>query len=49
MNTTVQVNNNSSVGTGTVTLENAEFQAEGSLNLTFTNNFRINNTTPGFR
>jgi autotransporter-associated beta strand protein len=47
VNTTVQVNNNSSVGTGTVTLENADFQAEGSTNLTFTNNFKINNTTFG--
>jgi autotransporter-associated beta strand protein len=47
LNTAVQVNNNSSVGTGTVTLENAEFLAEGSTNLTFTNNFRINSTTFG--
>ncbi|WP_246735127.1 autotransporter domain-containing protein [Bradyrhizobium sp. S69] len=47
LNTTVQVNNNSSVGTGTVTLDNAEFLAEGSLNLTFTNNFKINNSING--
>ena len=33
-----------SVGTGTVTLDNALFQADGFSNLTFTNNFKINNT-----
>jgi autotransporter-associated beta strand protein len=47
LNTTVQVNNNSSVGTGTVTLDNGEFQAAGFGNLTFTNNFKINNTPVG--
>lgn len=47
VNTTVQVTNNQSVGTGTVTLETALFQADGFSNLTFTNNFRINNTTFG--
>jgi autotransporter-associated beta strand protein len=47
LNTTVQVNNNSSVGTGTVTLDNAEFQAAGFGNLTFANNFAINNTING--
>jgi autotransporter-associated beta strand protein len=44
--TTVQVTNNSSVGTGTVTLENGLFQA-GAAGLTFSNNFKINNTPFG--
>ena len=44
--TTVQVTNNSSVGTGTVTLENGLFQA-GATGLTFSNNFKINNTPFG--
>ena len=43
---TLQVTNNSSVGTGTVTLENGEFQA-GAAGLTFSNNFKINNTSSG--
>jgi autotransporter-associated beta strand protein len=48
---TVQVTNStpgvsSSVGTGTVTLDNAEFQA-GADNLTFSNNLKINNTAAG--
>jgi fibronectin-binding autotransporter adhesin len=37
---TVQVINNSSVGTGTVTLNNGQFQA-GATGLAFTNNFAI--------
>jgi autotransporter-associated beta strand protein len=41
--TTLIVNNNSSVGTGTVALDNnGLFQADGLSNLTFANNFRIN-------
>jgi autotransporter-associated beta strand protein len=44
---TVQVTNNSSVGSGTVTLDNAMFQADGLSDLTFTNNFKINNTPFG--
>lgn len=47
VDTTVQVTNAQSVGTGTVTLENAMFQADGAGDLTFTNNFKINNTTNG--
>jgi fibronectin-binding autotransporter adhesin len=48
---TLRVNNstpgtNSSVGTGTVTLDNGQFQA-GAANLTFSNNFAINNTLAG--
>ncbi|MEA2910804.1 MAG: hypothetical protein QOJ15_2885 [Bradyrhizobium sp.] len=45
--TTVQVTNNSSVGTGTVTLQHGLFQAIGSGDLTFSNNFMINNTASG--
>lgn len=45
--TTLVVSNNSSVGTGAVTLDNAEFVADGSTNLTFTNNFKINNSAFG--
>ena len=46
--TTVQVTNStpgvsSSVGTGMVTLDAARFQADGLSNLTFSNNFTINN------
>ena len=44
---TLQVTNNSSVGSGNVTLDNGEFQADGVANLTFTNNFKINNTPVG--
>ncbi len=44
---TVQVTNNSSVGTGAVTLDNGQFQADGLSDLTFANNFRINTTPPG--
>ncbi len=44
--TTVQVANNNSIGTGTVTLENGQFQA-GSANLIFGNNFKINDTPAG--
>src|SRR6185312_2504878 len=43
---TVRVTNNSSVGTGTVTLQNGEFQA-GAAGLTFSNNFKINSTPAG--
>jgi autotransporter-associated beta strand protein len=39
--TTVIVSNNSSVGTGAVTLNNAVFQADGSSNLSFANNFTL--------
>ena len=47
-NTTLQITNNNSVGTGTVTLDNAVFQPDGlGGNLTFTNNFRINNSASG--
>jgi len=45
--TALQVTNNSSVGTGTVTLENGLFQAAGLSDLTFTNNFKINATPSG--
>jgi autotransporter-associated beta strand protein len=40
--TALVVSNNSSVGTGTVTLDNATFLADGLSNLTFSNNFKIN-------
>lgn len=43
---TLQVTNNSSVGTGTVTLENGQFQA-GADNLAFSNSFKINSTPAG--
>ena len=47
-NTTLQVTNNNSVGTGTVTLDNAVFQPDGlGGNLTFNNNFKINNSASG--
>ena len=47
-NTTLQVTNNNSVGTGTVTLDNAVFQPDGlGGNLTFNNNFKINNSAAG--
>lgn len=47
-NTTLQVTNNNSVGTGTVTLDNAVFQPDGlGGDLTFNNNFRINNSPAG--
>lgn len=45
--TTVLVTNSSSVGTGTVTLDNAAFKADGAGDITFTNNFRINNSGAG--
>jgi autotransporter-associated beta strand protein len=44
---TLQVTNNASVGAGTVTLDNALFQADGFSDLTFTNNFKINNSVNG--
>ncbi len=44
---TLQVTNNASVGTGTVTLDNGLFQADGLSNLTFTNNFKINSGASG--
>ena len=47
LNATLQVTNNSSVGSGTVTLDNALFQADGVSNLTFSNNFRIDNSPMG--
>ena len=43
---TVLVTNFRSVGTGVVTLDNGQFQAAVD-NLTFSNNFKINNTTFG--
>ena len=43
--TTLFVSNNSSVGTGTVTLDSGTFIGDGASNLTFANNFRINNNT----
>jgi autotransporter-associated beta strand protein len=43
---TVQVGQNGSVGSGTVTLQDGTFQA-GSTGLTFSNNFKINNTVAG--
>jgi autotransporter-associated beta strand protein len=46
--TTVVVSNNSSVGTGAVTIgDNGLFQADGLSNLTFTNNFQTTGTAPG--
>jgi autotransporter-associated beta strand protein len=39
--TTLVVSNNSSVGTGAVTLNNAIFQADGVSSLTFANNFKL--------
>jgi len=42
----LQMTNNNAVGSGTVTLSDGEFQAGGS-NLTFANNFKINNTAGG--
>ena len=45
--TMLQVNNNASVGTGTVTLDNAIFQTDNTIDLTFTNNFQINITAGG--
>ena len=45
--TVLQVNNNASVGTGTVTLDNAIFQTDNTIDLTFTNNFQINITAGG--
>ena len=45
--TTVRVTNNSSVGSGTVTLEGARFQAAGVSDLSFANSFKINNTVAG--
>jgi fibronectin-binding autotransporter adhesin len=47
---TLQVNNNSSVGTGLVTLENGLFQVADTIltpTLSFSNNFAINNTPVG--
>ncbi len=45
---TLIANNNSSVGTGTVALDNnGLFQADGLSNLTFANNFRINSRGGG--
>jgi autotransporter-associated beta strand protein len=43
---TVQVTNGSSVGTGTVTLQDGQFQA-GAANLAFSNSFKINNSPSG--
>ena len=46
-NTTLQVSNSSSVGTGTVALNNGAFQADGFGDITFTNNFNIVNVGQG--
>jgi autotransporter-associated beta strand protein len=43
---TLSVVSSTAVGTGTVTLENGQFQAAAP-NLTFSNNFQINNTAAG--
>jgi fibronectin-binding autotransporter adhesin len=43
---TLRANNSSAVGAGTVTLDDGQFQA-GAGNLTFSNNFVINNTSFG--
>jgi autotransporter-associated beta strand protein len=40
------VNNSFSVGTGTVTLDGGLFQADGSGNIAFANNFKINTGAP---
>jgi autotransporter-associated beta strand protein len=46
--TTAVVSNNSSVGTGTVTVgNNGAFKGDGVSDLTFTNNFTLTGTTPG--
>ena len=45
--TTLQVTNSSSVGTGTVTLDNAVFQTDNFTDVTFANNFKINSTAGG--
>ena len=39
---TLQVTNNSSVGSGAVTLNGGTFLADGSSNLAFSNNFTLN-------
>ena len=44
---TLQVTNNNSVGTGTVTLGDGLFQAESKSDLTFANNFKIDNSASG--
>jgi autotransporter-associated beta strand protein len=44
---TLRVTDSGSVGTGTVTLDNGQFQAAGAAILTFSNNFKINNTPFG--
>ncbi|QOZ24619.1 autotransporter domain-containing protein [Bradyrhizobium sp. CCBAU 51753] len=45
--TTVIATNNRSLGTGAVTLDNSVLQAEGVSNLTFSNNFAINQSATG--
>ncbi|TWC06144.1 autotransporter-associated beta strand protein [Bradyrhizobium macuxiense] len=47
VDTTVVAGNNKSVGSGTVTLDNASFQADGLSNLTFGNNFKVNASAIG--
>ncbi|WP_164988378.1 autotransporter outer membrane beta-barrel domain-containing protein [Bradyrhizobium betae] len=44
---TLQVTNNQSAGTGTITLESGLFQADGLSDLTIGNNFKINGGGPG--
>jgi len=44
---TLQVTNNNAVGTGTVSLSIGAFQASGSSNLSFGNNFNLNDTAFG--
>ena len=46
-NTQLQVRNSNAVGTGTVTLNDSLFQLGGLGNLTFSNNFKISDTTFG--
>ncbi|MGY2901621.1 autotransporter domain-containing protein [Bradyrhizobium sp. URHC0002] len=43
----VRATNNSSLGTGTITLQEAQLQAGGTIDQTFANNFRINQSTHG--
>jgi len=44
---TVRAMNNSALGTGIVTLQNARLQASGTSDLTLTNNFKIDQSTNG--
>ncbi|WP_439404656.1 autotransporter domain-containing protein [Bradyrhizobium sp. DASA03076] len=44
---TLRATNGSALGTGTVTLQNAQFQAGGTSDLIFANNFKIDQSTNG--